>query len=255
MTITLLPSNLNYMETKDRIKKLRSDAGLTQSELAKKCSVSRVAVTHWESGQNVPKGQSLLNISIALGTTPEYILHGTGPVQYSGEDRQVQNGKESNVTEVGSIYAWDSNTELEQDEVEVPFFKEVELSAGNGSLVRKENSGFKLRFSKSTLSRYNVEPESAACVVISGDSMEPMLPDKATVGINTANVKVKDGKMYAVDHDGMLRVKVLHRLPGGGLKLRSFNRDEYPDEDYDAEQSKAIKILGAVFWCSFMISQ
>lgn len=243
------------METKDRIKKLRNEARLTQQELATKCSVSRVAVTHWESGQNIPKGPSLLNLAIALGTTPEYILHGVQEASAVRDTALPYTANKSNVAEIGSIHAWDSSTALDEDEVEVPFFKEVELSAGSGSLVRKEISGFKLRFSKSTLNRYNVEPESAACVVISGDSMEPMLPDKATVGINTANTKVKDGKMYAVDHDGMLRVKVLHRLPGGGLKLRSFNREEYPDEDYDAEQTKSIKILGAVFWCSFMISQ
>ena len=28
--------------------------------------------------------------------------------------------------------------------------------------------------------------------------------------------------MYAFDHDGQLRVKLLYRLPGGGLRIRSF---------------------------------
>lgn len=253
MTLQLLQSNIGYMNINDRIKSLRKEAKLTQAELAQKCGVNRVAVTHWESGKNIPKGQSLLNLAAVLGYSPEFILNGneTEKSVLTNTPLQVQ----SNVSEYGVIHAWDSASALEEDEVEVPFYKEVELSAGNGSLVRKENTGFKLRFSKATLNRYNVDPESAACVTVSGDSMEPMLPDKATVGINTANIKVKDGKMYAVDHDGMLRVKVLHRLPGGGLRLRSFNRDEYPDEDYTADQAKEIKILGAVFWCSFMVAQ
>lgn len=82
--------------------------------------------------------------------------------------------------------------------------------------------------------------------------MQPVLPDKATVGIDTGSTKIKDGEMYAIDHDGMLRVKILHRLPGGGIRIRSFNRDDYPDEDYSAEHAANIRILGRVFWYSVM---
>jgi phage repressor protein C with HTH and peptisase S24 domain len=44
-------------------------------------------------------------------------------------------------------------------------------------------------------------------------------------------------------------VKQLYRLPSG-IRLRSFNRDEHPDEDYTfAEiQEQQIAILGHVFW-------
>jgi phage repressor protein C with HTH and peptisase S24 domain len=155
--------------------------------------------------------------------------------------------------DVGTFELWDSKTPLRDDEVELPFFKEVELSAGNGSSVVKENTGFKLRFAKSTLKRQGVSAEHAACVVVSGNSMQPVLPDKATVGIDTANTKVKDGEMYAVDHDGLLRVKILYRLPGGGYRLRSYNRDEYPDEDISVHQAEKLKVLGKVFWYSVLI--
>ena len=56
--------------------------------------------------------------------------------------------------------------------------------------------------------------------------------------------------MYAINHSGHVRVKQLYRLARGGLRLRSFNRDEHADEDYTADQlqDEAIEIIGRVFW-------
>lgn len=60
--------------------------------------------------------------------------------------------------------------------------------------------------------------------------------------------------MFAINHNNQLRVKILYRLPRGGLRMRSFNRDEHPDEEYTDEQlrSENIVILGRVFWYSVL---
>ncbi|MCY1309102.1 HTH-type transcriptional regulator PrtR [compost metagenome] len=58
-----------------------------------------------------------------------------------------------------------------------------------------------------------------------------------------------DGKVYALKDDGMLRVKVLYRLPGGKVRLRSYNRDEYDDEERELAE---IMIIGRVFWSSVL---
>lgn len=82
--------------------------------------------------------------------------------------------------------------------------------------------------------------------------MEPVLPHGSTVGVDTGTTNVIDGKMYALAHAGQLRVKTLYRIPGGGIRLRSFNREEHDDEDYTAEEmiEQEITILGRVFWSS-----
>lgn len=130
---------------------------------------------------------------------------------------------------------------------------EVELAAGDGILDSREFKGPKLRFTKSTLKRQGVNSDYAACVKVNGNSMEPILPHGSTVGVDTSATDVIDGKMYAVNHDGMLRIKVLYKLPGGGLRLRSYNTDEYPDERLDTDQVKQIKVIGKVFWYSVLI--
>ncbi|MGO1270068.1 MAG: S24 family peptidase, partial [Pseudomonas bubulae] len=90
------------------------------------------------------------------------------------------------------------------------------------------------------------------CVTVRGNSMLPVLRDGATVGVNAGKSgigDIVDGDLYAINHNGQLRVKQLYRLPSG-IRLRSFNRDEHPDEDYSFHdiQDEQISILGHVFW-------
>lgn len=152
------------------------------------------------------------------------------------------------------IEVWSDETPLGDDEVEIPFFKEVELAAGKGSEVMLETGGRKLRFGKRTLQRKGIPPEAAAAATVTGNSMEPVLPDGSTVGVDTSRTQVTDGQMYAISHEGQLRVKVLYRTPGNGLRLRSYNSDEHPDERYDGPYvAEHIRVIGKVFWYSVLI--
>lgn len=52
--------------------------GMKQAELAKALGVSRVSVTKWETGVTKPDGENLHQLAIALSTTPEWLLYGSG---------------------------------------------------------------------------------------------------------------------------------------------------------------------------------
>lgn len=153
----------------------------------------------------------------------------------------------------GRMDAWDSNTPLGEDEVELPLFREVELAAGGGATQVIENRGAKLRFAKSTLSRAGVPPEAAACAFLRGHSMHPVMPDGTCVGVNTADTAIRDGEIYAIDHGGMLRIKYLHRRPGGGIRIVSQNSAEFPTEELTAEEMAGqVRVIGRVFWWSVL---
>lgn len=161
----------------------------------------------------------------------------------------MQSGKQVNLS---PIEVWDDDTPLDDDEVYVPFLQEVELAAGSGRFAIEESDSARLRFYKKDLRHNNVQFSNAKCVMVSGNSMVPVLRDGATVGINVGKNSLRDvvdGEMYAINHNGQLRVKQLYRLPTG-IRLRSFNRDEHPDEDYTFQeiQDQQIAILGHVFW-------
>lgn len=243
-----------------KIREARKAAGLNQPELAAKIGWGQSRISNYERGEREPSFGDLKEIAQALSIDASELFPGSdssgseylskqAPIIFTAEEYKIA---ESNAQIYGAFELWDSRTPLRDDEVALPFYMEVELAAGAGSEVQREDNGFKLRFAKSTLRNSGVQAENAACVKISGNSMEPVLPDGSTVGIDTNDRTVKDGKMYAIDHDGMLRVKMLYRLPGGGLRIKSYNSDEYPDETYTPEQAMTIKVIGKVFWSSVL---
>ncbi|WP_054064762.1 XRE family transcriptional regulator [Pseudomonas asplenii] len=234
------------MELKDRLKKARKDAGLTQAELADRVGIKQASVSEIERGLTRTSGY-LVQLAQVCGVDPVWLSEGTGAPEPTRPA--------SNATMLGPISVWDDDTPLDDDEVYVPFLKEVELSAGSGRTVIQESSSRKLRFGKQTLRNQGVQADQAVCVTVHGNSMEPVLPDGSTVGVDRSCTAVKDGKMYAIDHGGELRVKTLYRIPGGGLRFRSFNQDEHPDEEYTADDlaEKSISVLGKVFWYSVLL--
>lgn len=224
----------------ERITRKREAAGLSQSELGRRLGISAQAVQKWESGRATPRNSKLSSIASILSTSVQFLLQGD-------DDRKAH-------TQVGvsDIDSWDESTPLEDDEVEISFLREVELSAGSGRFAIQEDSGESLRFPKQKLRENHVQASQARCVTVRGNSMTPVLRDGATVGIDLGKTRVADvidGDLYAVDHCGQLRVKQVFRMPTG-LRLRSFNRDDHPDEDYSFDQlhEGQIRIIGHVFW-------
>lgn len=231
---------------------------ITPKVMADALGISPQQLNNWFS-RGVP-GKSLFKICTALSVRPEWLQDGEGEIDllYSSPELvaaiKADHGGAvlSNATMIGPFDVWDDDTPLDDDEVYVPFLKEVELSAGAGKTIVEQSHKQKLRFGKLTLRRQGVQPSDAVCVTVSGNSMEPVLPDKSTVGVDQGSTSVVDGKMYALDHDGQLRVKTLYRLAGGGIRMRSFNREEHPDEEYTSQQMEdcLITIIGRVFWSS-----
>lgn len=236
----------------------RNDPTLTQDKIADLCEWSGQSVVSQYLNNRIPLNLgALIKFANVLGFSLEEVSPRLAAFAEMPRLRHSHGNSETSRVpdwEMHQIEVWDDETPLGPDEVELPFFKEVELSAGKGSAVMLETNGRKLRFGKRTLQRKSIDPASAGCVPVTGNSMEPVLPDGSTVGVDTANTTIQDGKMYAIDHDGQLRVKLLYRLPGSGLRLRSYNTEEHPDERYDGDYVQHhIRIIGKVFWYSVML--
>lgn len=229
------------------------EVGVTKAELARAANVTPQAAGKWFKTNSISR-ESLDACAKRLGVSIKWLINGEGDkfTENLISMNKKMHVQTSNVDTFIELDPWDNTTPLNDDEVEVPFYMEVELSAGNGSQVQLERAGPKLRFSKSTLRRHGVDPTLVACVKVSGNSMEPVIPDGATVGIDTSNTTIKDGDMYAIDWAGALFVKTLTRRPGGGLRIRSFNLDEYPDENLTAEEAQQVRVIGRVFWYSVL---
>ena len=65
-----------------KIKNLRLDRGLQQTELADACGLTVSAISKIESGINYPRAGSILPIARVLGVTIEYLVDETQPYPY-----------------------------------------------------------------------------------------------------------------------------------------------------------------------------
>ena len=143
---------------------------------------------------------------------------------------------------------------VNDDEAMLIFFQEVEIAAGPGRRTDvQEVPSQRLSFSKATLRKQGVAENAAYCLTVVGNSMEPVFPEGATLGIDASRTDIKDGDIYAITHNGSLRVKLIYRIHcGGGLRLRSYNAEEWPEEYVGPEELATVHVLGRVFWCSFL---
>ncbi|NHH86537.1 helix-turn-helix transcriptional regulator [Cobetia sp. MB87] len=224
---------------KVRIKQKRKEAGLSQDALAKQVGVTKGAISQWEQGATNPSGQNLYSLAKALGVTAEWLLN--------GRDSQTS-APISDELILHEPEFVDDDAPLGPDEVEIPYFREVEMAAGDGRTQVIENHGAYMRFNLPRLARAGVDPKQAACATVTGDSMEPIIVDGCPIGIDKSCRHIIDGKIYALDHGGMLRVKRLYRLPLGRMRVVSDNHIEYPEEVYTLGDPDAPKIIGRVFW-------
>lgn len=215
----------------------------TPSQVARALNTSPQTVKNWES-RGISK-DGLLRAQEVIGVSAHWLETGRGNMEI-----KTAIVPESNASYLGVIDAWDSSTPIGDDGVEVPFYKEVCLSAGNGFADDIEDyNGYKLRFSRASLRRHGILPSDVVCVTADGDSMTPVIPDGTTLGINKADKTIKDGKIYAINHGGLLRTKILKKRPGERVLIQSYNSEEYPDEEISLEE---ISIIGRVFWWSVL---
>lgn len=237
-------------EFTDRLLEASLDAGVAGRGLGKRITdalavqgikISGPAVWKWLNGEAVPDSSNILALSKWLNVRPEWLEYGRGGKTSDGVNIH-------HITE-RPIQEWHSLTPLDSDEVEIPFFKSIELAAGVGMCENEDYNGFKLRFSRATLRRYGAEASNVVAFPVHGDSMSPIIPDGSTVIVDKGHLRITDGGIYAIEQDELFRVKLLYRRPGNRLVVKSYNSDEFPDEEYETD---SINIIGRVINWSVM---
>ena len=230
------------MELKDRLKQARKARKMSQVKLSEASGLDQTTISNLETGK-VLSTSKLVQIAHALRVDAHWLATGIGTM----EPRPLSRLPESNA-ELVEMEVVEGDEPLRYDEVWLPMLREVEFAAGDGATMVQENHGAQERFSLPRLARAGVQPHNAALAVARGDSMVPAIYDGATIGIDKGCRTIIDGKIYALDHGGMLRIKKLYKHPLNRMRVVSENSDEYPDEAYSLADPDAPRILGKVFW-------
>lgn len=219
--------------------------------LARETGVTTKAAQKWLNGDSTPSNERVLKIASLLKVGLPWLVWGSDELDM--QPHSTAEGQPS--VELIPVTVFDEGLPPEDDEVEVPFFEEVELSGGAGRTAVEVSCSQKMRFPKSTLRTAGVQFDRVVCVRVTGNSMSPVLPHGSTVAVDRGATAIVDGKVYAISQDGQLRVKSLYRAPNGGLRIRSFNHAEHPDESYSRSEidEYSIEVLGRVFWAEMFM--
>lgn len=231
------------------MRRARRYAGLTQKQLADAVGIRQPTLSDLEKGDSRSSAY-LVQIARACKVNADWLATGRGEMEAtdnvselrpklaaSGDDLVLH---DTEITE--------GEEPLRHEEVQLPYLREVEFAAGDGRTQVIENHGRSMTFSLPRLLKAGVQPSNAACATASGTSMEPTIADGSPIAIDRGCTHVIDGKIYALDHGGMLRIKRLYRLPLNRVRLVSDNSDEHPEEVCSMMGDEAPRILGRVFW-------
>lgn len=214
-----------------------------QSALARALGQTPQVVKNWEA-RGISKNGMLL-AQKKLGVSAIWLETGQGEMYPQSTAPRI-----NEITDIHRPMLWSSNTPLPEDEyVFTPYLKESAFKGGDGAFEIPDYNGFRLPFGKSTLHRKGIMPDNVFCCTLTGDSMEPRIPADAAIAVDTGIDSIKDGKIYAFQHDDLFRVKYLYRLPKGKVRIRSENEETYEDEIVDGEE---IRVIGRVFWWSVL---
>jgi phage repressor protein C with HTH and peptisase S24 domain len=156
--------------------------------------------------------------------------------------------REANVSYgMETILAWEHPDDLPEGEFVMVPRLDVHLSAGGGhdqveiELTKENPQAFRTEW----IRLMRLKPNKLAAMRASGDSMEPTIHDGDSLLVDTSQVDVVDGKVYALWYEGGERVKRLFRLPGGALRILSDN-PRFPPIELGPEYAGHVRIIGRV---------
>ena len=223
----------------DRLRALLRECHLSATDFAANRKVTPQHVNNWFK-RGIPMAR-LEEVAELLTVNARWLRTGEGP-KHPSDSANENNG--------GDSMTLQSARSFSRGDVEVPVYRETE--SATGSTVIAEAPGKKIRLPLHVLQSMNINVDNAICIAMIGNNMADKIQAGSLIGIDRGLTRIIDGEMYALEHSGMLRVKYLYRLPGNGLRLRSHNSAEYPDELFSAEQieEQGIRVWGWVFWWS-----
>ncbi|MDN4038673.1 S24 family peptidase [Massilia sp. YIM B02443] len=200
-----------------RIEKLLSDKnGGNQSEMARYIGVSPQAVQKWVAGESEPRGKNLDLAAEFLGVTPAHLKFGIALDQPAGAAAQTFPG----MIPVRGV---------EPDDPSLTQIMKVRIKVQAGitgfQVEPEHHDGETMGVPTSWVRGERLVMSDLYAIVVKGESMEPSLYDGDVIVVNTADKKLTDGSVYAVNYEGEVVVKRMVR-DSGMWWLASDNADQ-----------------------------
>ena len=216
-----------------RILAAREELGWSQKRMDDYLGMT--TVHRWENTDKLPSVLSLLGLAQLLGKSPRWFLgidsdrdgwfdgSGSSPLQDRLEVllRCVVAGARSTGVPLESLLGMVESPADASDESWVGSrynrlagLLPVEASAGGGSEVLDEALVDHVRLDGAWLRQHAVSPDHCDFISVTGESMEPTLPDGCSILVDRSSRELRDGRIFVIREDSGLLVKRLRRNDG-----------------------------------------
>ncbi|MBV6824082.1 S24 family peptidase [Pseudomonas sp. PD9R] len=235
----------NNKSSGPRFKALLGIANITTTGFAEFLNTAPQNVHNWYT-RGVP-AHCMEEVARKLSVNSDWLKTGEGLKDAKHLRLADESGNIFDAQAIRGVY-----TVIEPTDLDLPFYKEVPTAVGSNKTHVVEDREESIRLPRSHLDSLEINHTDAICARMVGNSMAEKIEDGSTIAIDRGLTQIIDGQIYAIEHDGMLRIKYLHRVPGNALRMRSHNSAEYPDEILRREQieEQNFRVLGWVFWWS-----
>lgn len=210
--------------------------GFVQERVAARIGVTPAQLWQWTTGYRPVPAQHAEILAAEIGMRPEDV----SPAYRKQAARSAQ---------VAAVVASNLGA-ADNDWVQVKFYPTAAASAGGGAANQgAELMSVPLLFRRRSLENRGINPDSAVCVPVRGDSMAGYIEHGDVIMYDTAKRAVVDGDIYVCrlgNGDGEEIVKRLYRVPGRRLLVKSDNPAHPPYEA--SEELGEITVLGRVEW-------
>lgn len=225
-----------------RIKQVREELGLTQSDLAKRIGAAQSTIGSLESGaRNQPR--KLISIAAALGVSAEWLETGRGTKEAHPQPLTAGNAHHN----LRPVRAWDNEDELPPAEYFFIPAYELKVSCGDGSIAFEvDTRNQPMAMTRAWAKKNGFPVADLFTVQAQGNSMQHRIMDGASVTIlkQQESDRIIAGKIYLIVFDGEWYLKYLTPQPTGDIVVRSENSNDYPNWTIPASRAHELTVIG-----------
>ena len=183
----------------ERLAASRERAGKAQVDLAVALGRDRTLISHVEAGRSGLSPESLVIAATELEVSVDYLLGLTD------DPTPVNQRKGHAIGETRAGYDPAGGVDVRY----IAVLQEVAPAAGSGAEVYSEEVTGWVPFRKDWLAARAIDREQSSIVSVSGDSMEPTLPDGCSILVDRSRREPHDGRIYVLRTEDGLVVKRL----------------------------------------------
>lgn len=226
-------------------KELKPGVIANKSDLAKYLNESPQSITNWQS-RGIPKSK-LLTVARAFGISAEWLESGAGNMLSLSATLgpAVQ-------TPLRPVVVVEASEQVPEGMIAVPRYT-VKASAGHGEPVLEIDTEGQPNYCRSGWAlRNGYKPEGLFSIVAAGDSMEPTIPNGASLIVHRQQ-EIVSGKVHVICRGNECYVKRLYKQMDGSVLVRSDNQQTYKDAIVQAEDPEILHVVGLVVSVMFNI--